>query len=56
LAYKREKLASRRGGSTDEPTYKDVLTRMKRKKSTDEDQEVGAPPSQYLARTPPLNF
>jgi hypothetical protein len=34
----------------------DKPTRMNKWRSTDEDHEAGAPPSQELARTPPLSF
>jgi hypothetical protein len=49
LANKRDWLASRKWRSRDRSTDEDDPTRMNRRRSVDEDQETGAPPSQYLA-------
>jgi hypothetical protein len=63
LAYKREKLASGQEGSKGEsyrcnrmPSDGCEPTRTNRRRSTEEDQEAGAPPRQHLARTPPRSF
>jgi hypothetical protein len=61
-AYKRERLVSRQGDRRIEehkdewrgnqtPLDRDEPTRTDRRRSADEDQDVGAPPSQDLART-----
>jgi hypothetical protein len=64
---KRERVASRRtDGPIEEqkdelrddrtPSDRDEPTRTNKRWNTDEDQEAGAPSSEDLARTSPLNF
>jgi hypothetical protein len=66
--YKRERLTSGEGGSRNirmdqrglgddwTPSDGDEPTRTNRRRSANEDQEVGASPSQDLARTPPCSL
>jgi hypothetical protein len=49
-------LEERALGDVRTPLDGDEPTRMNRRRSTDEDQEVGVPPSQDLAWTPPCSF